>query len=458
LVEFWLRKALAVTLGLFLLSVVYRGANTPSAIQAIAYLSIFALAITTYAYAQFDNVYLTRSWAFLVTALSVLLLTALASLLPLTAEQFLSLPGRGHYVEVIGSYATSVPSPSLSISVDPSGTMLSALVLLVSMSIALSIPALSRQDVMMLLGLYCIIVVLQAMLGLTQLGLASPSFLAFGSAVGGTRAAGTFVNKNHFATFLAMALPLLLMRSAGRFTFWNDATKDSKLKRAWWGFATAIVFAALISSVSRGGVAAGFAVAVLTMIACARGTQNRRKQFAFAGIAALALLVASFAGLQLFVSSLSSGGFERGVGGRQLLNTMTWSGVTAFFPVGSGLGTFAIAFPRFQLDSFTGFVEHAHNDYLQLLFEAGLAGVVVLACTFIAWILQAREVFSVRKSYGLATVSSACLLGVLAFAIHAWFDFPAHIPAVVWVAIMLAAAATHPEMIVARPRSVSTDR
>ncbi|MGL5003646.1 MAG: hypothetical protein ACRDAM_11960, partial [Casimicrobium sp.] len=35
----------------------------------------------------------------------------------------------------------------------------------------------------------------------------------------------------------------------------------------------------------------------------------------------------------------------------------------------------------------------------------------------------------------------ACLLGVLAFAIHAWFDFPGHIPVVAGVATFLFAAA-----------------
>ncbi len=247
-----------------------------------------------------------------------------------------------------------------------------------------------------------------------------------------------------------MALPLLLMRSVGRFSFFTKRDRDTRLKRAWWGFATALTAGALVSSVSRAGTAAGFAVALITISICAWTARERGERFALVGIGALALGIASLAGIQLMVASLSGDAFEQGVESRHLLNQMSWAGVSSFFPVGAGLGSFATAFPRFQLEKFVGFVEHAHNDYLQILFELGLAGVVVLACLGIAAIAQCARLIAARKQRSIANPATACLLGTAAFAIHAWFDFPAHIPAVAWAATLLLAASTHPALVATR--------
>ena len=49
----------------------------------------------------------------------------------------------------------------------------------------------------------------------------------------------------------------------------------------------------------------------------------------------------------------------------------------------------------------------------------------------------------------------ACILGALAFAIHAWFDFPAHIPAVAIIATLLFTASMNRELIAVAKRRIS---
>jgi O-antigen ligase len=443
-------KALAVVLGLFLLSVVYRGGNVDALVVACAYVAISVVSLTIASAWKQQAFATTLPWWALVAALGIIIIMGTVALLPVSSDTFLALPGRAYYEAVLSFRYDQSHSTSLPIGIDMKRAQVSLLVALGALAIVLGVSQLTRTQLMGLLGVFAILAIFQAILGFIQLGLGSPSFLAFGSAVGGRRAAGTFVNKNHFATFLAMALPLLLMRSVGCFSFFTDRQRDTKLRRAWWGFATAITAAALVSSVSRAGTTAGFAVAVLTVLICAWTARERSQRIAFLLIGALALLVASFAGLQLMMASLAGSAFEQGIESRQLLNKTTWAGAMAFFPLGAGLGSYALAFPRFQSETFVGFVEHAHNDYLQLLFELGFAGVLVLICFGLAWLLQVARLYSLRAHTPLANPATACALGALAFAIHAWFDFPAHIPAVAWTACLLMAAACHPALTSSR--------
>jgi O-Antigen ligase len=443
-----IEKALTIALGLFLLLVLYRGGNVSVAIALGAGIAValFLLAIVASlrgaAYAVF-----TIPWGLLVTALTLIVIGGGIGLIPIDATTFHELAGRDYYDPVLSAIESSVgTSVRWHVSLDTQLTRTSLLVALGALAIALAVPHLSRPYLMAILGIYVMLALIQALIGLMQLGLGSPSFLAFGSAIGGRRAAGTFVNKNHYATFLAMALPLLLMRSVGRFSFFTKREKDTRLRRSWWGFATAFTAAALVSSVSRAGTAAGFFVAVITVIVCATSSRDRTQRIAFVLIGAAALGIAALSGIQLMLTSLEGTGFEQGVESRHLLNRMTFAGVTTFFPIGAGLGSFAVAFPRFQSEKFVGFVEHAHNDYLQLLFELGLIGVFVLVALAAAWLLQARKLVLGRKVLSMANPATACLLGVLAFAIHAWFDFPAHIPSIAWTATLLFAISFHPAL------------
>ena len=123
--------------------------------------------------------------------------------------------------------------------------------------------------------------------------------------------------------------------------------------------------------------------------------------------------------------------------GRNILVRLSLIGANLFFPVGSGLGSFSIAFQRFQTDGVTGFIEHVHNDYVELLFEAGVLGCVVLICLAIAAVATGLRLWKLQSENETLSPAIACWLGALAFAIHAWFDFPSHIPGLTIVVSLL---------------------
>jgi O-antigen ligase len=78
------------------------------------------------------------------------------------------------------------------------------------------------------------------------------------------------------------------------------------------------------------------------------------------------------------------------------------------------------------------YFEYAHSDYLQSLMEFGLLGCFPLFLFFLTLIVPAVLASRVRPS-----VYFSMLAGVLAFCLHAWWDFPAQCPSVLLLLVFI---------------------
>ena len=381
--------------------------------------------------------------SFYIAAMLCLKTMGLTALVPLAPETWLALPGRAAYREVVTMLQQRPISVSvLPLSIDPVGTSYATLSLLVAFSVGMIAMVLPTSLLLSVLGLLVAMAVAQAVLGLLQTALGTPSFMGYDIAIGSHRASGTFVNKNHYATLLAMSLPLLIFRTAGQIRFSSRIVERSSLSNVWWGVSAALVAVALVASLSRAGSAAGFSVAVIAALLCVFRKQTTMKQrLGLLAIAFLTLALAAGSSLTLLLDSLKGSAFADSAEGRQSIVRLSLLGVNAFFPVGSGLGSYPIAFLRFQAEGVAWYVEHVHNDYVELIFETGIVGVVVLLCFAVAAILSARQIWKEQPTDELLSPAIACWLGALAFAIHALFDFPAHIPGLTIVVSLLFGAA-----------------
>jgi O-antigen ligase len=106
-----------------------------------------------------------------------------------------------------------------------------------------------------------------------------------------------------------------------------------------------------------------------------------------------------------------------------------WRMVAATFPFGSGLGTFADYYHWFEDIHAVSptFVNHAHDDMLELVIETGVLGVAALVLFALWWLERARTILAHRRSspYPLAALLA---LGVV-FA-HSAVDYPLRTAAV----------------------------
>jgi O-antigen ligase len=183
-----------------------------------------------------------------------------------------------------------------------------------------------------------------------------------------------------------------------------------------------VIVAGLLASGSRGGVSS-FALAALLLPLASR---HRRRT---------ALVVAVLIGLGLAwigVGDVLSAFEARGIKGSRLDLWRDMLPMVERFPLfGDGWNAFATAFPWYQTVWKTDWIGEAHNDYLQVLIDAGAVGAALVAA-LLAVVFRGAFARAGRSPLELGLFGA--LLGP---ALHGLVDFNGQIPAnaATWIAL-----------------------
>jgi O-antigen ligase len=262
---------------------------------------------------------------------------------------------------------------------------------------------------------------------------------------------GPFYNRHHFAGYmeLTMALPLGLL-------FSGAIERD---KRPLYIFAAALMGIALIMTNSRGGLIALFAEAMFLVVMTGFGrrrSDERGGEEVKSGRVRAALLRAGL-GLALVVALIGGALFFGGEAalsrlagtvnsndpttGRAHFWSVTLKIIEAHPVIGSGLGSFGLAYTQYDSRNGTERLEQAHNDYLQVMSDAGIIG-VVLGLFFL--VVLFRTGFARRESEDTFRrgVATGALAGCFAVLVHSLFDFTLHTTSNALLFLVLAALAT----------------
>jgi O-antigen ligase len=97
--------------------------------------------------------------------------------------------------------------------------------------------------------------------------------------------------------------------------------------------------------------------------------------------------------------------------------------------LGWGLGTFSTVYPGFRSFYATFFVNQAHNDYLQLLVETGLAGFSIAVWFWVVVFRGAARKLGKWNETASGALTVAALLGCIGILVHSFVDFNLQIPA-----------------------------
>ena len=90
---------------------------------------------------------------------------------------------------------------------------------------------------------------------------------------------------------------------------------------------------------------------------------------------------------------------------------------------------FPIVYPEFRSFYTTLFVNQAHNDYLQLLVETGLAGFSIMVWFLVVLFRRAADKLENWTATASGALTAAALLGCVGILVHGLLDFNLQIPA-----------------------------
>jgi len=237
---------------------------------------------------------------------------------------------------------------------------------------------------------------------------------------------GPYVNHNHYAGLMEMLTPVPLVLAATRFTDGN--------RKLFVMAIAALMAGSIFLSGSRGGMLAlAVQIVALTVLVLSSKKASWKQPLLLGAFLILVIAFLVWLGGNELTRRLASIHTEAQAelsGGTRL--TIDRDCLHMFLKrplLGWGLGTFPIVYPGFRSFYSTFFVNQAHNDYLQLLVEGGLAGFAI-ALWFL--ILLFRHAATKLKNWNQTTtgaLTAAALLGCIGILVHSLLDFNLQIPA-----------------------------
>jgi O-antigen ligase len=251
---------------------------------------------------------------------------------------------------------------------------------------------------------------------------------------------GPFVNRNHFAGFVELTLPMGLAMLAFR------GVRRDLFPMA--GLLTIVPVSALILSGSRGGIISFvFAMGVLAFLVWRNRASEAPRPAALAWVALAALALIAWVGFRGTVERfLPEHSNETSIETRI---SMVHAGVRMFLAhpiLGSGLGTLVSVYPRYATTYDGTIIDHVHDDYIEALAETGLLGGLCGAAFL--WMLyrESRKNFAAEQSHFSRALHAGAIAALSALLLHSFADFNLHIPSNAMLFLLQAYLATSPSL------------
>lgn len=284
-----------------------------------------------------------------------------------------------------------------------------------------------------------------ALIGLMSLIYFGDKLLFLDKAASRGSATGTFVNRNSYATYMAMSAVVgvgLTLQSIGNLTKsieWKNnvsGTMQTAVLLSYFVCITLIISAALLTQSRVGNLALFVGVVCCgTLFALRSGSRFGVIAGAFVAVvgAGVALLWAHGGGL---FGRLGSA--EKSLDDRGALYAQIWEMILTRPVLGFGGGSFELAYPLFHRPPVSAELiwDKAHATYLTLWSELGLVfGTLPVLILFILGLGVVKSVFNQK----LSATSLAAVGALLVCALHSLFDFSLEIQANTYMLLAIVA-------------------
>ena len=304
---------------------------------------------------------------------------------------------------------------------------------------------LGSSECKLLLRVLLVIALIDCLMALMQIVGPDDGILYLYQVTNNGSAVGLFANRNHQAVFLACIFPML----AAYIVASAKAVEQVRFRTAVALISGLAVIPLLLVTGSRAGIIAGvIGIAAVAYVyqppELASPAKRKAKQVNFVlifGAVAVGLLVL------LTIALARAEAFNRLFQADQTdeLRFQIWYPILSmawkYFPVGSGFGSFVEVY---QIDEpfstlSPTYVNHAHNDFLEVFLTGGIFGIAFLAVAFAAWLQK-----SLALVFGKLNGNRRQLFGrlgsivLLLLCLDSIGDYPVRTPIMMSVAVIAA--------------------
>jgi O-antigen ligase len=233
---------------------------------------------------------------------------------------------------------------------------------------------------------------------------------------------GPYVNRNHFAGFAEILIPVALVPLV--------LGKVRRERLFLVSLFALVPIVALILSASRGGIIS-FVVQIVILFLLLLVRRLHSKYMLAGGVLVLcAMLAVSWIGVEEVLQRFSEAKtLDISLGKRASMSRDTWHIFLDHPVLGTGLGTLQMIFPPYETNYDAKVVNHSHNDYVEALAETGVSG--GLCCLWFLAVLFIESMKGLKElgsSFG-AALNLSGLVGCAGILVHSLVDFNLHIPA-----------------------------
>lgn len=386
------------------------------AIWGNAILQLLAIPILAWAILSTRTQSINRPARSLLLIAAAALLLVLLQLVPLPPGIWTALPGRDQ-VET-GFRLLAVPLLWLPLSLAPQETIAAALGLLPPLALLVGMLRLRDWDTRWMLAATMAGAAISIVLGILQVGAGSGESWYLYRRTNHGVAVGIFANGNHFATLLLATLPLLVVLALGP---WRAAAKpqDRSLILALAAGGAALLGIGVLMNGSTAMLLLGPPVLAATvLLVMRRSPRTNRRAMLLIGL----MVVAATAALPLLGKHLPSWGASASIETRMEYWSKTLAAAHDHGFTGTGIGTFEEVYRGYEdpgsVDRW--YINHAHNDYLELLLEGGVPAALLMVLLLWWWMSRTREAWGPAgriEQRGAAIAAAAILL-------HSVIDYP----------------------------------
>ncbi len=270
------------------------------------------------------------------------------------------------------------------------------------------------------------------LLGLLQVAQGPDSGLRLYGLMNATEAVGFFANRNHFAAFLYVSLVFCAVWIAAAVHAVDGAAW--RKSRSLLTFITAVtLLVAIVAGLAMARSRAGIVLALAAMLGSGVMFALQHRQTGSSRIARLGVGGIVFAalftvqlGLERILSRFDLNPFEDL---RVPVASTTWEAIVANLPFGTGLGSFVPVYATLERTDLllSGYMNRAHNDFLEFLLEGGLPALLIMVACFGWYLVRSYDAWV--GAFGTASPEARLLARAASIAIalllaHSLVDYP----------------------------------